>query len=1039
MCHSGSPESFYETKLWIMQKGLLIILLMCFFAQLGAAQERTITGVVTDNGSGGPLPGVTVQEKGTMNGTVTDSNGKYRIEIRPGAVIRFSFIGMQTIEKHVGSASVLNVTLLAETKKVDEVVVTAMGIKKETKALGYAVQEVGSDELTKVREPNLVNSLNGKIAGVNITNSGGGPGASSQIIIRGSTSLNGDNQPLFIVDGIPVDNSAVGGDADVGGLSSTSTYSGNRGMDLNADDIESVTVLKGPAAAALYGLKAADGAIVITTKKGKSGVPEVSFNSKMQVDVANRIPKQQKLYGQGNNGISDNGTSDSWGPKIGDGTTIYNNVDDFFRPAYSYDVNGSVSGGNETGTYFMSVRRLDQKGIVPTTDYTTNSFRFNGEQKKGWFTFGMNTNYIYSQTHKTFTGSGLYGSSGSGAIASLYNWPVTNNMKNWIENGNRVRLLPNVDLQDDVDNPYWTVHKNPITDNLHRFIGSGHITMKPTKWLTVNYLTGIDHYNQYSRDVVYPGSSVEEPYDDGAVAEIQYEKNIYTSNLTVTADTKVNDFNLHAMVGHNYEQTVYHRNKQQAAGLLSDFISIDNADNENKTYSNYRSTRRIYSFFGEASVSYDDYIFLNGTARNDWSSTLSKENRSFFYPSVSGSFVFSHFLPANLKRTLSFAKIRASWSQVGKDAPVYQTATYLSDPVTTIGGGYSNSYTGGNPNLKPETTVSSEYGLNMRFWGGKLGLDLTYYTTKSKDQIISPRVSMATGYIMEYVNFGTVTNKGLEVTLTANPVQKDGWNWNTTLNLSHNDGRVRDLPEGVDLLYVDDVQIGPAKAASINNGAFLGLTGQVWEHNSDGKLVLNPDTGYPETSTDASNVVGNREPDVLMGWNNSISYHNWNLSFLFDIRLGGDVYNATEYSMVDAGTSRITRSRGTDHTFQGVMIATDGNYNTTSSTVEQDQNYYQNVYNEDASNFIQRVNWLRLRSLSLTYSLPSSLCQRIGFIKNMSFSMTGTNLWLLTNYNGMDPEANAGGSAVEGAGSQGIDYAAIPATASVSLGLNVKF
>jgi TonB-linked SusC/RagA family outer membrane protein len=1003
------------------------------------AQARIVSGTIADAETSEPLIGASIVVKNTTKGVITDIEGHYSIEVSEGNILRYSFIGYISKEIQVGSSNVIDVAMEPDVKNLGEVVVTAMGITKETKSLGYAVQGVNSEELNKVKEPNLVNSLNGKIAGVNVTNSGGGPGASSQIIIRGSTSLTGNNQPLFIVDGIPVDNSTVGNDSGSGGLSATSTYTGNRGMDLNSDDIESISVLKGPAAAALYGLKAADGAIVITTKKGKSGLPEVSFSSKMRIDKISSYPDKQKLYGQGNDGAYDNGTFDSWGEKISGNTPIYDNVKDFFETAVSYDVNGSVSGGNENGNYFMSVRRLDQKGIVPTTDYTTNSFRFNGEQKKGWFTFGMNTNYIYSQTTKTLTGDGLYGSDGTGAMNSLFNWPVSSDMRNWLEDGKRVRLLPNVELKDDVDNPYWTIHKNPITDDLHRFIGSGYVAMTPTTWLTVTYRTGIDHYNQFTRSIIYPGSAAAEPYDDGSVSEIQYQNNIYTSNLNISADKKFNDFDLHAMVGHNYEQTTYSRNKDQAKGLLSDFISINNADDENKTYSNYRSTRRIYSVYGELSVGYRNFAFLSFTGRKDWSSTLAKENRSFFYPSVSGSFLVSQFFPIGLKDVFSFAKLRASWSQVGKDAPVYQTATYLSDPVSTIGGGYKNSYTGGNPDLKPETTESTELGLDLRFWQGRFGIDFTYYDTRSKDQIISPRVSMATGYIFQYVNFGTVTNKGIEVTLNSSLVKKDDWRWDTSLNISHNDGTVSDLPDGVDLLYVDDVQIGPAKSASVNNGDFLALTGQLWERDGDGNLILDSDTGAPITSTTATNIVGNREPDLLMGLNNSITYKNWNVSFLLNLRLGGDVYNATEYSMTHAGTSRITENRGEEKKFTGVSVDSNGDYYHIERVIEQDQEYYQNVYTAEAPNFIQSVNWVRLQSASLTYSLPKVVCQRIGFIKTMDLSLTGTNLWLLTNYDGLDPETNAGGAGINGAGTQGIDYFGVPSTTSVSLGVNVKF
>jgi TonB-linked SusC/RagA family outer membrane protein len=1021
-----------------MKRFLTIFFLMCVVVQFAFAQKRTITGVVRDEATNDLLPGVTVLEKGTTNGTVTNINGEFTLAVNEGATLVVSFVGLEKKEVVVGKSSKFEVALAQSSEQVDEVVVTAMGIKRETKALGYAVQKVAGDELVKVKDPNLINSLNGKVAGVNVTNSGGGPGSSSQIIIRGCTSLTGDNQPLFVVDGIPIDNSAISADTDNGGLSATTTYQGNRGMDLNSDDIESISVLKGPAAAALYGLKAAAGAIVITTKKGKTGEPKVTLSTKIKMDQANKLPDYQKMYDQGDGGVTGSDSYTSWGAKLGSGTKTYNNLEDFFQTAWSYDVNASISGGTESANYYMSVHRLDQNGIVPTTKYTTNSFRFNGEQHKGWFTVGMNTNYVYSETNKTLTGSGLSGTSGTGAILTLLNWPVANNMKNWEEDGERVSIMPDASLEDDVDNPYWTIHKNPVEDNLHRFIGSAYVKMAPTEWLDATYRAGLDHFNQFQRSVIYPGSAVEEPYDDGAIYEKEIQKNIFTSNFMINAHKKIDDFNLSALAGHNYEQTTYRRTKQAAEGLLSDFMSINNADADNQTFTNYESTKRLYSFYGELSANYKDMAFLSVTGRNDWSSTLAEENRSFFYPSISGSFVVSELFSDDLKDKFSFAKLRASWSQVGKDAPVYQTATYVG-VVSTIGGGYKNSYYGGNPDLKPETTQSLELGLDMRFFKGRFGVDFTYYDTRSKDQIINPRVSMTTGYIFQYVNCGTAINKGVELTLTGKPIQTRDFKWNTMLNLSHNDGTVVDLPDGLSLLYVTDVQIGPAKSASVGDGNFLALTGQRWEHTDDGQLILDSDTGKPITSTDATNVVGNREPDLLMGWNNEFSYKNWTLSFLLDFRFGGDVYNATEYAMVYAGTSKLTEARGTDITMSGVMVNSDGDYEAATSTFERDQEYYQDILTADASYFITSVNWLRMRSASLSYRLPKSLCDKIGFVKSANVSLSGTNLFLITNYDGVDPEVSAGGSGIIGAGSSGIDYAGVPATRSYSFGLNITF
>ena len=1024
-----------------MKKTVSLIFILCLIVQMAVAQKRSVSGVVRDKVTNDLLPGVTIVEKGTTNGTASNSKGEFQLSVNNNATLSVSYIGMSTQEVKIGASSTIEVFLESASEKVDEVVVTAMGIMRQTKALGYSVQDVKGEELVRVKEANLVNSLNGKIAGVNITNSGGAPGSSSQIIIRGGTSLLGDNQPLFVIDGVPIDNSTSSGNSGTDRVTATSTSSGNRAMDLNSADIESISVLKGPAAAALYGLKAAAGAVVITTKKGKQGVPQISVSSKMKLDVVSQLPEQQGLYGQGSGGAFNADTGESWGEKVASGKPFYNNMKDFFQPAWAYDVNGSISGGTENSNYFMSVQRLDQKGIVPTTDYVKNSFRFNGEQKRGWFTIGMNTNYIYSTTTKTLTGDGLYGTGGTGYMLSIINWPRTDNMANWTENGVKRRLLPGIALQDDIDNPNWLVRNNPVTEELHRFIGSGYVKVSPVKWLDVVYRAGVDHYNSFNQSITSPGAAMIAPYDKGAVSEKLRQNDLLSSTLTASANQKINSFDLNLLVGHNYEQTTYSNNTQTAVGMLSpDFISINNAAAANKAFDSYKSQKRLTSVFGEFRVDYKNIAFLGVTGRNDWSSTLSPENRSFFYPSFNGSLVFTELLNERFRNVLSFGKLRASWSQVGKDAPVYQTATYLNSPVTTIGGGYNDSWTGGNPDLKPETTTAQEYGVDLRFLKGRLGVDLTYYTTTSDDQIIQPRVSNAIGYIFKYVNWGTVENKGYEITVNAVPIQTQNLKWDLNLNISHNDGKVYNLPIGLELLYVTDVQIGPAKPASVNNGDFLGLTGQKWQRTTDGQLILDPNTGYPLTSTDATKLVGNREPDIILGLNNNIAYKNWNLSFLIDIRKGGAVYNATEWAMIKTGLSKETEKRGENYTFEGVTLnSTTGAYEPKSSTVVLNENYYKNIYSAEASNFITDVNWFRLRTASLGYKLPDYVCKKIGFVKSIDVSIMATNLFIITNYKGMDPEVSAGGAGVVGAGSSGIDYAGVPATRSYSLGFNLKF
>ncbi|MCE5321355.1 MAG: SusC/RagA family TonB-linked outer membrane protein [Bacteroidales bacterium] len=1019
---------------------LLILPVLALFLMSGTlmAQNIRVTGKVIDK-TGQPLMGVSVLIEGTRTGVATELDGTFSMEVPANAVLQFSAIGMENLKETVNNRKVINVTMSESTVFLDELVVTALGIKKEKKALGYAVQDIKGDEMIKVKQANLVNSLNAKVSGLNVTQQGGAPGSSASIIIRGGTSLTGDNQPLFIIDGVPIDNSTSYGNTGLDGFGATSTSTGNRAMDINSDDIESVSVLKGPSAAALYGLKAAAGAIVITTKKGKEGTATANFNSRFSTDIVNKLPNVQSLYGQGTAGVFADNTSNSWGAPIGS-TPVYSNMKDFFKPAWAYDLNLSVSGGSKNGgTFFISGQRLDQKGVVPTTNYLKNSFRANVEQKLGWFTFGMNTNYVYSDNTKTLTGDGLWNTSGMGYMRAIIDWPTTDDMSSYLNtDGTKRRLMPNVLLENDIDNPNWLVRNNPINEKVQRFIGSAFVVFKPTKWFDISYRVGLDHYNQKTVNITSPGSAMLPDWQDGALSNIYRQVDFLNSNLIMNFNKKIGDIDLNLMLGHGYEQSLSERNTIRGIHpIMPGFMSINNFKPENLLVSQYISRKRLISAYGEFRASYKNYLFLSATGRNDWSSTLPVNSQSFFYPSVSGSFVFTELLPKN--KILSFGKVRASWATVGKDTNPYATLPNL-ETVLSMGGGYRNSWSGPNANLIPEKTKSWEVGADLRFLDGRIGMDFTYYNSRSENQILyDVRLTNTTGFILQTVNFGSVKNNGIEVTINATPVQTKNFSWTLQLNGSHNKGFVYDLPQGVSFLYTTEVQMGPAKPAAINNSDFFALLGSHWQRTTDGQLILNESTGYPMTSTDVNQYAGNREPDFLIGLNNDISYKNFGLSLLFDTRIGGDIYNATEWAAVMAGTSKITENRTATKTFEGVVKKTDGTYQAFSKEVPLNEYYYKNIYTNESNHFITDVNWLRLRSLSLSYTLPESLLKKMDFIKSFQVSLSATNLFVLTNYKGFDPEVSAGGAGVGGAGSNGVDYCGVPATRSFSLGLNIKF
>lgn len=745
-----------------------------------------------------------------------------------GSTLVVSFVGYATEEVKVGAASDYTVTLKDDTQSLSEVVVTAMGIKKEKKALGYSVSDINSKELMKNKQTNVVNSLAGKIPGVNITQAGGAAGAGSNIVIRGgnSASESRDNQPLFVVDGIIYDNSTVNtGNSGTDGMTKTATTFSNRVMDINPEDIESMSVLKGAAAAALYGSRAANGVIIITTKKGEEGAVRVNVSSKYTYSWANKLPEVQKLYGRGEyntSGAFIDKTMDSWGDRI-DGMA-YDNIDDFFQGSSVWDNSVSVSGGSKNGSFYLSGSNYHQSGIIPTTGYDKTTFRFNGEQKYGILTVGANVSYSQASTDKTLTSAGLYGQGGNGAMTAVYGWPVDDQMSRYLnDDGSKYRILEGLqDLEDDVENPYWILNKNTLTDETSRFTGAVNASLKLTDWWDVFARAGIDKYTTSSNTLRRPGGAVKQIYQNGYMSKGDVNYQYITTNVMSNFHKTFGDFDLNLLVGTTTEATKTTNNTRWGYNFVTEGLySFNNIIKANQYFKESTVRKRMVGLYGEFRASYKNLVYLTVTGRNDWSSTLPVNNRSYFYPSVSGSFVFTELLPKN--NVLSFGKIRGSWARVGKDADAYSLGYYMW-PVATLNGGkygMGNSWTGGSVGLKPEIQDSYELGLEMRFFNGRLGFDYTYYQSKTKDQICAPRLAQSTGYIFLTLNGGSVENKGMELSITGKPIVTKDFQWETTLNLSGNRGRLGDFIDGVDIFYVTDAQVGAAKAGSIPNGGYF--------------------------------------------------------------------------------------------------------------------------------------------------------------------------------------------------------------------------
>ncbi len=1041
------------------------------------AQNITVTGKVVDK-SNEPIIGAYVVVMGTTVGTSTNSDGAYSINVPARGTLQFTCIGYTTQEVAVAGRSVVNVILDDDAELLQETVVTALGIKKERKALGYSVTEVKSEELLRNKQTNVINSLAGKVPGINVTQSSGAAGSGASIIIRGgnSASEGRDNQPLFVVDGVIYDNStSVLGNSGTDGMTRSNTTYSNRVMDINPEDIESMSVLKGAAAAALYGSRAADGAIIITTKKGAEGSVKVDVSSKTSMSWANKVPQAQHTFGYGvysNNGVLNDLTYDSWGEKIKG--NYYDNIGTFFRNGLVLDNNVSISGGTKMNSFYLSASNFDQKGVVPNTGYDKTTVRFNGEQKLGRLTVAANVTYSIARTDKTLTSGGLYDSGGIGSMTGLYLWPANMDMRHYEnEDGSKYRVFEDrFTLADDIDNPYWIINRNELYDNTNRFTGALTASFKIASWWDVTARLGYDNYTTDAYTYIAPGASMREMYQNGRLNKSDYNYRYLTTNVMSNMHKTFGDFDFNLLLGTTTEDTKRHNQTHWGYDFITaGTISFSNIATGHQFFKDANSLKRLVGVYGEFRAAYKNIAYLTVTGRNDWSSTLPVANRSYFYPSVSGSFVFTELLPKN--NVLTFGKIRASWASVGKDANPYATNTYLVSPYTY--GSYTlvgNNYVVGNPYLVPEIQRAWEVGTELKFFNGLLGIDWTYYHSQTFNQIASPRLSNANGSIMTSINSGSVINKGMEFAITATPINNRNVTWDITLNGSYNRGTLGDFLEGVGMFYPTDAQFGGVKAAAIPGGGdFLGLVGTrmqretakvgVDESGKDkyeelgegaGRYVIDPTTGLYKVASDTYSYLGNREPRFIGGLNNTIRVKNLTFSFLLDFRFGGDVYDGTTYYMVSHGTSPLTTANDRQFvTFTGVT-GSDGNWTEQTITYKAGETYmisgtpysgeamiqkYWSNYCSNSYNFITSVNWLKLRSVSLTYDF-TSLIKGQSVIKRLSASVIGSNLLTWTNYKGMDPEVSTAGG-TGGSGATGIDYCSVPAVSTVSFGLNLTF
>lgn len=985
------------------------------------AQQITVTGKVTSAEDRLGVPGVSIRVKNGVNSVQSNTDGAYAIGAKKGDVLIFSYIGFVAEERTVAEATVINVELKSDSKVLNEVVVTALGIERSKKSLTYSVQTVKGDDLRNANQSNIINALQGQIAGAQISAAGGSPGLPSEIILRGSTTLSGDNQPLMIVDGIRVNNSASNGTV-------------NRLADFNPDDIEDISILKGAAAAALYGIDAASGAIIITTKSGKSGTLQVAGSYKSFVETMGRTPRQQAIYTTGTGGIYDETSGSSWGRKFRYDEPIYNNINRFFETAVTHEANMNINGGSEKLNYYISGGYRNAGSMIPNTDQEKINLMVKGTAKLSQ-KIEMTTSASYI---KNDIQEGLVGAGSGGWINSILLFPRRYDILNYQKpNGdpNYAYVEPGSENLARIS-PMWGVMRNPRNNNVDRFLVNNNIAYKPISGVTLAYRLGQDFTSSKYRRIITPGTPSSTAFN-GFVAENNSETKFITSNFTATIDKKIStDFRATAIIGGSSEYYDARGVSYEATGfLVSDIYSPNVVNRENVVLSESISRRQRYAVFGDVKLEYKNIASIGITGRNDWTSTLPQNARTFFSPSYSGSFTFSELFENSNKW---YGKLRASFARVGKDAPIYRTNSNLVQAYT-VGGGFVNAATGGNPDLGPEKTQEIELGTELSFFKNRLNFDLAIYERKSLDMIMTPRVPLPSGYVIMTFNAGSLRNRGIEFSVSGTPIKTDDFTWTATLNGWKNTSKMLQFAGDIQTFIYTNAQLNAGSAATSLNQPVLGIVGSDYRRNPDGYVVVDAN-GYPiiDAST-KERYIGNREPEFNFGFINNFKYKQFSLSFLWDFRLGGDILNASRQGMMSNGIAYdIGQWRDKEFVFNGVVQQGDGTYIKNNKKVVLDYSYFANNYYQVGTNFVEKVNWARIRFINLGYQLPSSFASKLG-LKNARLEFGAQNPFVITNYSGGDPEVNSSGPNAGGSGAStmGVDNGAIPLPRTFSFGINI--
>ena len=1040
-----------------MQKVLWLLLL--FSGSNAFCQTTTYSGVVIGDDDKEPLPNVTVTVKGTQTATKTNSVGYYSIAALRGQKLVFTFIDYARQEITAASDAKINIRLVQAQKQLGEVVVTAYGIKKSKRELGYTAQEVKGEVIAETQRDNWLNALSGRVAGATITPTAGSPGASTSIVLRGAVSIGSSNSPLFVVDGVPYDNQTMNGEnlASAGSVTFNNRNSdyGNRAMDLNSEDIESVTILKGPEATALYGSDGASGAVVVVTKKGKSGKATMRYSNSFRAEKLYMFPEIQTTYGRGAVGVADaNATVNPFGggliygyfgPKYATGTQLYDNVKNFFQTGFSQRHAIDVDGGNDIATYRFSGSYFNQRGVVPNDAYKKTTFGLTGTAKVSpKFNISTGITYSNSITNKSSRGAGGY-------LLNLLNFPSDLDITDY-QNPNGTRKLyrtTSTTLGAEFDNPLWDVNKNRGEDKTDRLASTITLNLNPYKWLNFTNITGLDVYSQTGDFIFNPNSRL--GFSTNGVYSV-YEQNTKNFNNIFRGTVKktFGKFSSSLIGGFtNIDNSTRVEAQKGERFFEQNFKSLNNTDPLTLFAKTTLIRTRKVRFFTNYNLSFNNLVYASLAGSREGTSTFLSDkvvkDPFYNYGSASLSFIFGDLKVFDKFEWLSYGKARISYGTTGKGP----TNAYIIDPqfgqATTTGGGYAFTVTGSNVGLNPEYTKNLEYGAELKFLKNRFGLDFTFYQLKSSNQIISNRASYGTGAILKYFNGGVVENKGLEAILTANVIKKKKFNWDVTVNFDRNRGKVISLPQDLSTYYDADTWVFGNVRSQVFPGSSIGaLAATPLARSTNGQLLISPTSGLPTVIGSADFIpVGDRQSKYKVGLINSFSYKAFSFSFNLDFRKGGDVFNGNEYYLYVSGLSKRTLDRETPIVITGVL--NDGLQNTTNptaNTITVNPYYRADYYgagNVTEADFIETVDWVRLRDATLSYTLPKSLLKRQKVVNSASVFVTGTDLFIITNYTGADPSVNANTAFSRGYGGSGIDYGSVSTPRGLNFGLKVQF